>query len=64
MTLASNLWVGVLVAAAVGIWAVRGSRRRTLIWSIVSMLLIVVAAALIAKGLSVPLEATDPAPLK
>src|SRR5262245_26165671 len=64
LTMASNLWVAVLVSAAAGIWAARDGRRRTLGWSMVSMLLFIIAAALIAKGLALPFELADPTPLK
>jgi hypothetical protein len=64
LTAASNLWVAVLLSALLGIWPLRVSRRLLLAWSIVTMLAIIVAAALIAKGLALPLEAAAPAPTK
>ncbi len=64
LTVASNLWMAVLLSAGVGIWAVRDGRRCTLVWSIVSMLAIIGAVALIAQGLALPLDVPPTTPIR
>jgi hypothetical protein len=53
-SLASSLWVAVLLLAAVGGWAARRSRQATLVWSLATMTALILAAALITSGLSLP----------
>ena len=53
-TVASFLWVAVLIAAAAGIPAVRSSRRATLMWSILTMLALLGATSLILFSLTSP----------